>query len=126
MKRPELIIFGVFVVFAIGMVVWAVNREGGEEASPAAVSPALEDGKDLFVTNCGSCHTLSKAGTDGVVGPDLDEVLAPPGPPGDPAQIKERVLSAVEDGVRGRMPADIVSGPQAEEVAEFVAQVAGE
>ena len=37
------------------------------------------------MTNCGSCHTLYKAGTDGVVGPNLDELLAPPSPtPPDP------------------------------------------
>jgi len=126
MKRPALIIFGVCALFAIGMVVWALASEGGEEASPAAVSPELEDGKNLFVTNCGSCHTLAKAGTDGVVGPNLDETLAPPGTPADPEQTKQRVLIAIENGVQGRMPAGIVGGAQAEEVADFVAQVAGD
>jgi mono/diheme cytochrome c family protein len=29
-------------------------------------------GKTLFVTNCGSCHTLADAGTSGTVGPNLD------------------------------------------------------
>ena len=46
------------------------------------------------MTNCGSCHTLYKAGTDGVVGPDLDERLAPPSPTPptrhDPAPRAER------------------------------------
>ena len=29
-------------------------------------------GRDIFVTNCGSCHTLSDAGTSGTTGPALD------------------------------------------------------
>ena len=32
-------------------------------------------GKELFVQNCGSCHTLADAGTQGQVGPDLDNAL---------------------------------------------------
>jgi mono/diheme cytochrome c family protein len=127
-KRSNFVIFGIVVVlFAILIPAWAISREGGSDASPQDVSPELETGKELFVTNCGSCHTLYKAGTDGVVGPNLDELLAPPSPtPPDPATIKPRVLGAIENGVAGRMPAGILTGSQAEEVAEFVAQVAGD
>jgi mono/diheme cytochrome c family protein len=127
-KRSTFVAFGLVAIFlAVLIPAWAISREGGEEASPQDVPPELEEGKQLFVTNCGACHTLYKAGTDGVVGPDLDELLAPPSPtPPDPATIKPRVLSAVEQGIAGRMPAGILTGPQAEEVAEFVSQVAGD
>lgn len=128
MKRSTLIIFGIVAaLFAVLIPAWAISQEGGEEAAPQNVPADLEDGKELFVTNCGSCHTLYKAGTDGVVGPNLDELLAPPGPtPPDPATIQPRVLSAVQKGVAGRMPQGILTGSQAEEVANFVAQVAGD
>jgi mono/diheme cytochrome c family protein len=128
MKRSTLWIFGIVVVlFAILIPAWAISREGGEEAAPQNVPANLQDGKELFVTNCGSCHTLYKAGTDGVVGPDLDELLAPPSPtPPDPETISPRVLAAIEQGVAGRMPQGILTGSQAEEVANFVAQVAGD
>ena len=54
------------------------------------------------MTNCGACHTLAKAGTDGVVGPNLDELLAPPSASApDPATIKPRVLSAINNGDSG-------------------------
>ena len=126
MKRT-LVTFGIVAVaFGILVPAWAVTREGGEEASPADVPENLERGKELFVTNCGSCHTLYKAGTDGVVGPDLDETLAPPSPTApDPSTIEPRVMNAIENGVAGRMPAGILSGAQAEEVARFVSEVAG-
>src|SRR5215210_3009587 len=112
MKRSTFVIFGlVALIFAVLVPVWALSREGGESASPEAVPSSLQEGKELFVTNCGACHTLAKAGTDGVVGPNLDELLAPPGPtPPDPATIKPRVLSAIQQGRGGRMPAGILSG----------------
>jgi mono/diheme cytochrome c family protein len=128
MKRSTLVIFGIVaVLFAVVIPAWAISREGGGSASPQSVPADLQGGKDLFVTNCGSCHTLYKAGTDGIVGPNLDDLLAPPSPsPPDPSTIKPRVLSAVQNGLNGRMPKGILTGPQAEEVANFVAQVAGD
>lgn len=128
MKRSTLVIFGlVAICFAVLIPAWAINREGGGDASPEAVPASQQAGKDLFVTNCGACHTLQKAGTDGVVGPNLDDLLAPPGPaPPDPATIEPRVRAAVANGVAGRMPADILTGEQAKTVSEFVAQVAGQ
>jgi mono/diheme cytochrome c family protein len=124
MKRGTFVIFGIAVLL-LGVLIpaWAISREGSEEAAPAS---GLDEGKELFVVNCGACHTLERAGTDGVVGPNLDDLLAPPSPtPPDPETVKPRVLNAVQNGVAGRMPAGILSGDQAETVAEFVAQVAG-
>ena len=127
MKRSNWVMFGIFaVIFAIALPAYAISREGGSDASEQSVPDSQEDSKELFVTNCGSCHTLAKAGTDGVVGPNLDDLLAPPGLPADPATIKPRVLSAIENGIEGRMPAEILSGDQAEAVADFVAQNAGD
>ena len=101
----------------------------GQEKVPAN----LKAGQSLFQTNCGGCHTLYAAGTDGNFAPNLDELLAPTGTPADEEAIetiKGRVLNAIEHGVDspttpGRMPAGILSDAQADEVAEFVAQTAG-
>ena len=35
----------------------------------------LVAGKQVFVQKCGSCHTLTRAGTSGVTGPNLDEAF---------------------------------------------------
>jgi mono/diheme cytochrome c family protein len=128
MNRGTFVIFGLVVlILGIGIPAWAISQEGSESASAESVASSLEEGKELFVTNCGACHTLAKAGTDGVIGPNLDELLAPPtAPPPDPSTIKPRVLAAIENGVGGRMPKGVLTGQQADEVANFVAQVAGQ
>ena len=33
-------------------------------------------GKELFTQRCGGCHTLADAGTNGTIGPDLDDAFA--------------------------------------------------
>jgi mono/diheme cytochrome c family protein len=33
-------------------------------------------GRDLFIQRCGGCHTLAEAGTNGKIGPDLDDAFA--------------------------------------------------
>ena len=45
------------------------------------------DGNVIFTTNCGTCHTLSDAGTSGAVGPNLDELR--PTTPQVEAQVRE-------------------------------------
>jgi mono/diheme cytochrome c family protein len=128
MKRSTFVMFGIVVLLlGVGVPAWAISQEGSEDASPEHVASNLQEGKDLFVTNCGACHTLAEAGTDGVIGPNLDDLLAPPtGPAPQPATIKPRVLAAINGGVGGRMPKGVVSGQQADQVATFVSQVAGQ
>ena len=120
--------FGLVVLLlGVGVPAWAFTHQGSEDPSPDNVPSNLQQGKDLFVTNCGACHTLAVAGTDGVIGPNLDDLLAPPSASApDPNTIKPRVLSAINNGVNGRMPKGVVSGQQADQVATFVAQVAGQ
>ena len=137
MSKKTFVIFGLLVVFLAVLIPWLVFRSDGDASRGAQQVPAhLEGGQDLFQTNCGNCHALYAAGTDGNFAPDLDELLAPSGPPeGEGAKeqidgVQKRVLNAIENGVdstttAGRMPPAILSGEQAEEVAEFVATTAG-
>jgi len=114
------------------------HRRSRDANTGAQKVPAnLKAGQALFETNCGTCHTLYAAGTDGNYGPNLDELLAPTGPP-EPGpggektakSTEARVLSAQKQGVDsqtpGRMPPAILNPDQQKEVAEFVGAVAGE
>jgi cbb3-type cytochrome c oxidase subunit III len=86
-------------------------------ASPSA-APAKNatSGKDIFLANCGSCHTLADAGTSGNVGPNLDQLK--------PA--KSIVQHQVING-GGAMPAfkGQLTPAQITAVAKYVSSVAG-
>jgi mono/diheme cytochrome c family protein len=128
MSKKSFVIFGIFVaIFGVMLPVWAISKEGGESASPERVAESDQEAKVLFQQNCGSCHTLARAGTDGTVGPNLDELLGQ----GAPEANRTRVQNAIENGFNtdefeGYMPAGIVQGRDAEEVSDFVARVAGQ
>lgn len=138
MSKRTFIVFGLLVLVLAVLIPWLAFRSKGDAANgPQKVAQNLKSGQSLFQTNCGTCHTLYAAGTDGNYGPDLDELLAPAGPPeGESAAstikaTSERVLNAVENGVDssttpGRMPGGILNEEQAKEVAEFVGNVAGQ
>ena len=105
-------------------------------------SAEVSRGKQLFVEgadgkqSCGSCHTLADAGTRGTIGPNLDEAFkysrAPDGEQGfDESTIRDvvrgQIAYPVEDPPAGGpgMPADLVTGADADAVASYVASVAG-
>ncbi len=137
-KRPFLI-FGAFVAVVAVIGYMAFSKEGSDEAVAVPVEQADQAAMEIFATNCGACHTLAAGGTDGVVGPNLDQILptqvAPPaGTPEEVAKANEqayegvygRVLNAVTCGLEGRMPAGILQGSDAQQVAGFVAAYAGQ
>ena len=137
MSRKTFVVFGLLVVVLAAVIPWLAFRADGDSANAKPVASNLKAGQSLFETNCGTCHTLYAAGTDGNFGPNLDELLAPSGPPEGPTAAdaikatEGRVLNAVEVGVDssttpGRMPGGILNEEQAKEVAAFVANTAGE
>jgi mono/diheme cytochrome c family protein len=82
-------------------------------------------GRKLFLADarCGSCHTLKDAGSRGTVGPNLDAAFAQ-------SKAEDFKLSAIENVVRDQMryptkgsgmPANLVTGQQADDVAAYVA-----
>jgi mono/diheme cytochrome c family protein len=115
----------VFIYVAVGIAVPALVIVGRDESVGATGSLAtadldqdLEQGKQVFLQTCSSCHTLDAANARGVTGPDLDD-LAP--------LDEERVLNAIEIGGtgEGRMPPRLLEGENAQLVAAYVARVAG-
>ena len=95
----------------------AAAGDPGDEAAPDGQEEADGPARDLFVAQCGSCHVLAAAGTEGTIGPDLDQ-LAPD---------EARALAAIENGGTGagQMPANLVSGQEAEDIAGYIAGAAG-
>ena len=134
MSKRTFIWFGILVVVLAVVIPWLAFRSKGDaNTGPQEVPASLKEGQSLFQTNCGTCHTLYAAGTDGNYAPNLDELLSPTGPAegSNIKSVEERVLNAVENGVDssttpGRMPAGILNEAQAKTVAEFVARTAGE
>lgn len=78
-----------------------------------------EEGKELFIQTCKSCHTLDAVNAHGVTGPDLDDLGG---------LDRQRVLSAIRRGGtgQGRMPAGLLQGQDAQDVAIYVSRVAGQ
>jgi len=76
---------------------------------------------------CGSCHTLADAGTQGQVGPNLDDAFRRAREEGfKESTIRNVVLDQIRypTSVSG-MPANLLKGQNAEDVAAYVASVAG-
>jgi mono/diheme cytochrome c family protein len=138
MSKRTFIVFGLLILVLAVVIPWLAFRSKGDaESGDQKVAADLKNGQSLFQTNCGTCHALYSAGTDGNYGPNLDELLAPSGPPSGPSAAtaieatERRVLNAVEKGVDGsttpgRMPGGILNKQQSKEVSEFVAATAGD
>jgi mono/diheme cytochrome c family protein len=86
----------------------------------------LVHGKLLFVQKCGSCHTLSHAGSTGTVGPNLDDAFAQPRADGEKSSSIQGLVSywIQYPNVQGVMPAKLYTGQAAQDVAAYVAHVA--
>jgi mono/diheme cytochrome c family protein len=111
---------------------------GGLSSGNADVS----HGKELFVQKCGRCHTLADAGTQGKIGPNLDDAFSGPRAQGFKEStirniVHGQILFAIEkpsgliEGPNGQeqpvqgMPQKLVTGQDAQDVAAYVASVAG-
>lgn len=112
------------VTLALGVAVPAIimvnNSDSAAKDAPGGVelSDAQVEGRELFADNCATCHALAASNAVGRVGPDLDQMRPP----------VELTLDAIEKGRArgmGQMPAELLSGEDARNVAEYVAAVAG-
>lgn len=105
---------------AVPILVAVANGQDRNRVGPAGITLTGNEaaGRKLFSQTCATCHTLAAAAAVGHVGPDLDILL--------PNQAL--VLFAISHGFsrgNGQMPADIYTGQDATDVAQFVAATAG-
>jgi mono/diheme cytochrome c family protein len=98
---------------------------GSESVSLDDGDTVNERGAQLFLDRCSGCHTLAAAGSVGSAnramrnqGPNLDERV----------ETEEDVLYAIRNGgfSGALMPQNIVTGEDAQAVAKFVADYAGD
>jgi mono/diheme cytochrome c family protein len=99
----------------------------GPNQNSVAQNDPTREGSQLFEAHCSGCHTLSVAGTEGSSskvatreykdGPNFDQR----------AESAEDVLYAIQNGgfSSGPMPQQILTGEDAQKVADFVAKYSG-
>jgi plastocyanin len=87
----------------------------------------LVQGKTDFVNKCGACHVLARADTKGTQGPNLDDAFVTPRRDGMTANtVKGIVAHQIAYPRRGSiMPAGLVKGDAANDVAAYVGYAAG-
>lgn len=128
----RLVTLGTVALIAFGLAVPALvlALNGAHKAGVAIgglhLNPEEQKGRELFARACGVCHVLAATKSVGRIGPSLDVRVG--------YNIATRagrrglVLSAITEGRArglGQMPALLYQGKEAEEVANFVATVAG-
>lgn len=114
----------------------AADPESGTGATPAEPDTQSEEppasasvaGRELFITNgCGSCHTLGDAGSEGTVGPVLDDTLAGQSPEMIRTSIEDPGAKVVQGFPAGTMPTnygDVLSEGDLDQLARYLAQQA--
>src|SRR3954454_11064343 len=134
--RAVSIIAGVVaLVLGIGVpaLVMASNNHTESKKAPGGVrlTNAERRGRTLFAKNCNTCHTLKASRGAGKVGPNLDVLISGINGASPAETIKNRV-TFIKDAIKngrargsGQMPDELLDGQDAQNVANFVAQVAG-
>jgi len=123
LKNPR-IALGAIVAAGALVSVTGCDAQGGADTAK---------GQALFTQKCGSCHALTAAGTSANIGPNLDNAFKQARADGmDSATIEGVVQTQIEAPRQADprqtnvyMPANLVEGQEAEDVASYVASVAG-
>jgi mono/diheme cytochrome c family protein len=122
----------VYVVFGVALpLVFLSGNHSNANAQIGGnkLTSAEKRGREIFAFRCGFCHTLAGANTSGRVGPNLDDLK-----PGEGLVYHTIVNGCLQSPGKdtsasclgaGTMPANIIQGQDAEDVAKFVAAVAG-
>lgn len=121
-RRATSIALVAVTAFGVGVpiAVIAANRSNQSRQAPGGVklTAAQQAGRTVFAQRCSTCHQLASANAVGRVGPNLD-VIRPP---------VALTLNAIQMGRargRGQMPAGLIDGQDAKNVAAYVAATAG-
>ncbi len=124
MRKPAAVVLtsSAALIAAFGLVACGggdSESSGGSSATPTTEqsgSATAAEGQSLFVQNCGTCHTLSAAGTDGNVGPNLDSAGV------DYEEVRSQMING-----GGGMPVfeGVLTDAQIDAVAKYVSENSG-
>jgi mono/diheme cytochrome c family protein len=126
-------IVALLIGIGVPALVMASNNDSESKKAPGGVdlTNAEQHGRTLFAKNCNTCHTLSASQGAGKVGPNLDVLISGINGASPSETIKNRV-TFVKDAITkgrargsGQMPAELLDGQDEQDVANFVATVAG-
>jgi mono/diheme cytochrome c family protein len=112
-----LILLGVGVPAAV--IAAVSNNDSVPQADVSNLTASEQHGRELFGLRCTNCHTLKASNAIAEIGPNLD-TLRPP---------KALVLDAIANGRakgNGQMAANLYTGEDAEDVANYVAKAVGQ
>lgn len=110
---PDTVRLALVVALAAALTLVACGREEAD----------LSNGKAQFVQQCGFCHVLGRAGTQGATGPSLDAAFRAALRDGMNRETVEGIVHRQIANVRrgSAMPANLVTGEDARDVAAYVA-----
>jgi mono/diheme cytochrome c family protein len=123
-RRAAAVLFALaLILLGVGIpaaVIAAVSHNDSvPEANVSDLTTSEQHGRELFGQRCVNCHTLKASNAIAEIGPNLDQ-LRPP---------KALVLDAIKNGRangNGQMAANLYTGEDAEDVANYVAKAVGQ
>jgi cytochrome c551 len=113
-----IIVVGLGVAVPLAIAVVNSNHHATKAPGGVDLNASQTAGREVFARYCATCHTLKASNAVGKVGPNLDQLR--------PA--KAIILNAIATGRargNGQMPAGLVVGEDAQNVANYVSAVAG-
>jgi cytochrome c2 len=119
-RGPLALVICAVALLAAGCGTGGISK-GGDPSKGGALFVKGANGKP----SCASCHTLKAAGAKGKVGPNLDDAFAYDRQQGYKESTITQVVRDQIEIAGGRMPANLVTGADADAVAAYVAACAG-
>jgi mono/diheme cytochrome c family protein len=123
-RRLAIVVFVLaLLVLGIGVPAAVIAAVSNHDSDPAAnltdLTASEKHGRELFGVRCVNCHTLAASDAIAEIGPNLDQLRPPKG----------LVLDAIKTGRargNGQMAANLYTGQDAEDVANYVAKAVGQ
>ncbi len=113
-----IVVVGIGLALPLALLIGNADSADVQAVGGVDLTQAQAHGREMFATSCATCHTLKASSSTGAIGPNLD-VLRPA-----EGLVENAILVGRARG-KGNMPAGLLTGEDAKDVASYVAAVAG-